>query len=971
MRAVAIACVLIVCLNGDLSADQRLQISEQPGYANQWAIVIGINYSGRGDDVRGAGVAPLKNAEADAIAVSQALVRHFGYRDSGPDQTLHLLTGEQATKRAIERLFGKEFLKDPLRTTAQDSVLVFFAGHGDREKHENLSQTLIYPYDVQAVAGKGIDDTSCISLSFLIEQFRFCPAKHKLLILDSCHSGEVFKFQTRTGARFDFDADLFNAQVIQAIAASAGDQFAQDGESHSPFTEALLEGLEGKSIRNRVFGASALISSIPLRVQQLNQQRGVPTRQTPRGGPLYGDGEFFFFRTSEVADTPSEGSDPMLLALQTLPGLSGRWWFEETPWLVPGLRADRATASSLPQSVTALKPPRDAAAKPAQASFLENADVALVHKLLRTRAEEYTNTRPREERMALGTLLQLTNEELTAEQTERLVSLFAQHPDPHLRAVLHHRLNREDAGDLYRSAIDSYEKTATVARSATNGDRSGLLRLCWSDYARYLLDTGYTLEAQTAIRNALASDPDAPPLPLFVMNNLLLKSRAESTAGEWKAAELSLLAARELATAALPNGHPMLATIHDQFGWMNMDRWQLTQARHHFQAALEIRQAQSDPDLLTRVGTLHNEHGLAMVDRFSGSIGEARSRYERLAGQARELLPTAESRNERELVSGRVVNSLERLADCYLFATPPEPIPAYETIERALPFCGSLSTQQQVRTRARLQCKAAFALALAGEPAEAQHLLAQIKTQEFPQLVGKQNVELDIFWNLADGIARTAHDPTAGRTILKQAIDSATASSKGMAARRQQWEIALAASEVLLRSYQPAEISQAKLDADRLLQLAAGEFLNPSNLRYLRPYLDAALMVRGEAAETLRIRNLADVVLRAKTGQAAAELPRDRAAVVFHLLDQHGYTYLVPGRGTDLSLKPQVIRLPFGRHNLASASLPAEVTAAVDKMAPPVATYWADMGVAPQLTDALFPFPDPQKWALVPAAPES
>lgn len=943
------------------TADKKLQSETLPRYANQWAIVIGINYDGR-NDMASAGVQPLKNAEADADAVATALVENFGYRDTGSDRTLYLLKGPQATKREIERLFGKAFLKDTDHVSKNDSVLVFFAGHGDREKRENLSQTLVYPYDVQAVEGKGIDDTSCISIGFLLEQFRFCEARHKLLILDSCHSGEIFRFQTRTGARHDLDADLFNAQVTQALTASAGDQSAQDGERHSPFTEALLEALNGTSVKSRIFGASVLMSSIPERVQQLNQQRGVPTRQTPRGGPLDGDGEFYFFRTSELLPAASDSMDPRQLALQTMPGLSGEWWFDETPWLVPALRSERSVVDALPVSVTALKP-IDGQVPSAESSFLETSDVAALRNVLRGSAETYINRRPREERMALGALLQLTSEELNEEQISRLIELFDSYPDSHLRAAVHQRLNRDDTETLYKAALDEYENGTTRTRGDANVRQDGLLRLCWSDYGQYLLNAGKTLEARTAIRNALSFNADDRPPTLFVINNLLTRARAESMAGEWQVAEKSLQTA-EVTADALPPSHPMRATIHDRYAWMEMDRWKLNEARTHFLAALEIRRHLSTFDLTTQVRILHNEHGLAMVDRFSGRLSDARDRYERLTTEARGLLRQTGSRFESELVYGRIANSLERLSDCYLFATPSEPVIAYETIDRAVQLSSGLSLQQHARTQARLSCKAAMAMAMAGEPQQALEHLARIRETDYKQLVGNQIHEMDVYWNLGDGVARLKLDAVNGRSPLRSAIDAAMASSQGLAAGRQQWEIALCASDLLVHSHGAEVTVERQRDADRLLQLAAGGFLNASNLPYLRPYLDTALRVRFQSPDTLRLRSLADIAVRAKSGRATDELPRDRSSVVFHLFRQDGYVLVLPGRDATSQAKAAVIPLSFGSENFSGESLPTEVTKACEQLPLPVDTYWSDMATATPVTNERFPFADPTKWTL-------
>ena len=353
---------------------------------------------------------------------------------------------------------------------------------------------------------------------------------------------------------------------------------------------------------------------------------------------------------------------------------------------------------------------------------------------------------PRRESEVLGALLQLSSRDLDDTEISRLLTLFKDIPDLHLRAALHHRLNQLDAGELYVAALDAYEKEAA---SAAEDDKAfsgrGLQRLCYADYARYLLDTGFTIPARINLNKALEFGATESRPTLFVVDCLLLKASAEDIAGESGAANDSLTLAAKLAGELLPAGHTQLASVHDRFGWTNMSRWQLFEARKHFEMALAIRREIALPDLMTRVAMMHDEHGLAMVSRFSGDIADARTRYGRLVGEVKSLVAEAQSRYETELVYGRLVNTLERLADCYLFSTPPQPEDAYGRIEEAVSLCESMSPQSKFRTRARLRCKQAMVLALAGESQGATDVIARMKKQDYQNLVGQQVHEIDLY----------------------------------------------------------------------------------------------------------------------------------------------------------------------------------------------------------------------------------
>ena len=320
-------------------ADERLGPPPLPTYRRQWAIIIGINY----ENLRGESAAeapPLATAEADAQALYDRLLENYGYGKS----TVHLLLGEEATRENIRRLFGDQLLGDEDKVTAEDSVLVFFAGHGNRRERTSADEAyvgLLYPADLQVVPGRGVDAVSCLRideiLGFLDD---YCAARHKLVILDSCHSGEVFNFQARrsSGVNRDFRAQLFVQPSFQAIAAAGAAQFAADaghGGEHSPFTQALLDALQygPDASQPKVFTASELFAYLPRRVGEL-----ATSGQDPRGGWLGGEGDFYFF-PNDLDESTRQSVKAALAAVQPLPPAgatdtrgTGKTWL----WLVGG-----------------------------------------------------------------------------------------------------------------------------------------------------------------------------------------------------------------------------------------------------------------------------------------------------------------------------------------------------------------------------------------------------------------------------------------------------------------------------------------------------------------------------------------------------------------------------------------------------------------------------------------------------------
>jgi len=308
-RLIGPSITLLLCSLCALSAraDRRLGQSAEVGYRKAWAVIVGVNYQHLQGAAR-AEVPPLATAENDARAVYDVLVANYGYTPS----TTRLLVGSQATREGIRQLFGDGFLGDAEQVTAEDSVLIFFAGHGNRRETSVAREQyvgLLYPCDVQIIPGKGVDSISCLRIDELLGYLRdYCAARHKLVVFDSCHSGEVFNFHAHrsAGVNRGFRADLFRQTAFQAIAAARGSQTAADADEtgqHSPVTRALLDALtNGLGTADRkLFTASELFSYIPHRVSQMP---GI--RQDPRGGWIAGEGDFYFFpKTLQASDIPA------------------------------------------------------------------------------------------------------------------------------------------------------------------------------------------------------------------------------------------------------------------------------------------------------------------------------------------------------------------------------------------------------------------------------------------------------------------------------------------------------------------------------------------------------------------------------------------------------------------------------------------------------------------------------------------
>ncbi len=283
--------------------DQRMQKRSLPQYRKAWAVIVGINYDHLANS-ESAEIDSLDTAENDAKAVFDRLTNNYGFE---PDN-VRLILGKDASRERIRGCFGEAFLGDRESVNSDDCVLFFFAGHGNRREtvvgRENYVG-LLYPSDIRVLPGKGIDTTSCLPIDDLLRLLQnLCPARHKLVVLDSCHSGEVFNFRkTRnSGVNRGFRWSLFRQPALQAIAAARASQVASDQSAdseHSPFTQAFLAILDhGPSFSGRpFFTASEMFGDVRIRMSKM---AGV--NQDPQGNWIDGEGDFYFFPKGLTAD---------------------------------------------------------------------------------------------------------------------------------------------------------------------------------------------------------------------------------------------------------------------------------------------------------------------------------------------------------------------------------------------------------------------------------------------------------------------------------------------------------------------------------------------------------------------------------------------------------------------------------------------------------------------------------------------
>lgn len=196
---------------------------------NAHAVVIGVErYRER--------LPPADFASSDARVTAEYFRRVLGV----PEENLALLSDDRATKSDFEKHFERWL---PNRVEAGDEVYVYFSGHG--APNPKTGEAYLVPFDADPVY---IEQTG-YSIDKVYEQLAKLPAKHVLLVMDSCFSGAGGRSVIARGAR-----PLVNVKVagiprgLTVISASKADQISNSyhGKRHGLFTYFFLRGLKEK-----------------------------------------------------------------------------------------------------------------------------------------------------------------------------------------------------------------------------------------------------------------------------------------------------------------------------------------------------------------------------------------------------------------------------------------------------------------------------------------------------------------------------------------------------------------------------------------------------------------------------------------------------------------------------------------------------------------------------------------------------
>lgn len=178
------------------------------------ALIVGINYYEYGS--------PLYGCVDDAHEVNVVLSRNG---DGSINFDCKMFTGTGPTDK-VERALLKDKVEELFKSAA-DTALFYFAGHGHIEATGG--------YLLASDARRGDEG---LPLSEVLVMANKSPARNKIIILDSCHSGIA-----GTPPGTDDLATLSEGLTI--LTASSAEQYATEENGRGVFTALLVDALHG------------------------------------------------------------------------------------------------------------------------------------------------------------------------------------------------------------------------------------------------------------------------------------------------------------------------------------------------------------------------------------------------------------------------------------------------------------------------------------------------------------------------------------------------------------------------------------------------------------------------------------------------------------------------------------------------------------------------------------------------------
>ncbi len=276
------AVVLMVAACGHKEPETSLQktgpSTDQP--LNYYALVIGVS------DYSSTGWPNLGTAGDDAKAMGSVLRDRYGFNVTE-------LTDKQATRGNILRALDRF-----MQLTANDALLIYFAGHGYYDKQMDEGYWIPYGAKRQRMDQPAKEDW--LWNSSINRVLGALPARHVLLVADTCYGGSLFRGDDNPDKSGNWYRRAMSVPSRYLITSGNLEPVLDSGIRHSVFAQQILNYLQYTD--EDVFSASDIAISIRSKVSELTGQL---VRMGPLASPANAGGEFVFVR-GETALPPIE-----------------------------------------------------------------------------------------------------------------------------------------------------------------------------------------------------------------------------------------------------------------------------------------------------------------------------------------------------------------------------------------------------------------------------------------------------------------------------------------------------------------------------------------------------------------------------------------------------------------------------------------------------------------------------------------
>gem|GEM_PF-5558598 len=270
-----------------------------PPYGDVYVLSIGVN----GD---GTGLPALRFAAKDAVRFAAVMSQRLGFTNT------IMLTNEVATKDRVNQELDRlqQMAESQSRADRPFDLIVFFSGHG-----MTVSKTIVkggrtneqrhgflIPHAPSIKTNSGLPELQqhALGMAQLAARLQGFPARHRILLLDSCFSGLAYvPYKAADHKSEDLYPDIIKSPTVQILTAGLDQEAAlEDAKGEEGvFTGALLDELS----RSRVLTVEELFFPLRAGVRDRLRTLGEPNAMTPQHRFLvYDRGTFVFVPPDKI-----------------------------------------------------------------------------------------------------------------------------------------------------------------------------------------------------------------------------------------------------------------------------------------------------------------------------------------------------------------------------------------------------------------------------------------------------------------------------------------------------------------------------------------------------------------------------------------------------------------------------------------------------------------------------------------------